>query len=130
MTEYVTRIEGAELLGVRVKTLATMEKRGLIPTPAVRIQNDKTGRPNIAYDRAIFLAWVKTNPVKHPGYQDVEKRLENYKNKKALEVKEVKGDLYNIRKNRKNFEYKGRAKNIILFFQPKLLYRGFTFDPL
>ena len=127
MTDYITRIEGAALLGVQIKSLANMEKKGLIPTPAVRIQNDQTGRPRIAYDRAIFLEWVKTNPVKHPGYQDPEKRRENYGKKK--EPKEVKGDLWNIRKSgNKPFVYSGKAADIILFLQPKLLHRGLKFS--
>jgi hypothetical protein len=108
-----------------------MEKKGLIPTPAVRIHNDKTSRPNMGYDRAIFEAWVKTNPVKHKGYQDPEKRLQHYADRAAATTNDVvKGDVWNIRtgKNRKNFEYGGHAKNVILFCQPKLLYRGHNFD--
>jgi hypothetical protein len=47
LINYITRVEGSELLGVGIKSLANMEKKGLIPTPAVRIQNDKTGRPRL-----------------------------------------------------------------------------------
>jgi hypothetical protein len=129
LINYITRVEGSELLGVGIKSLANMEKKGLIPTPAVRIQNDKTGRPNIGYDRAIFVAWVKTNPVKHPGYKDAEKRLQHYAAKEIATANEfVKGDLWNIRKNRKNFEYNGMAADIIIFCQPELLNRGLKFS--
>jgi len=129
LINYITRVEGAHLLGVGVKSLWNMEKKGLIPTPAVRIQNDKTGRPNIGYDRKIFLEWVKTNPVQHPGYKNPEKRREHYADKKATNGQKIdKGDVWNIRKNKKPIEFSGQAKNIILFCQPKLLNRGLKFD--
>jgi hypothetical protein len=40
-------------------------------------------------------------------------------------------DVWNIRgrmKKRKNFQYTGKAADIILFLQPKLLYRGLKFS--
>jgi len=131
LINYITRVEGANLLCVGVKSLWVMEKKGLIPTPAVKIHNDKTGRPNIGYDRAIFEAWAKTNPVKHSGYQDPEKRRKHYEDKAvATANKEVVRDVWNVRsnKNKKNFEYSGKAADIILFLQPKLLHRGLKFS--
>jgi hypothetical protein len=106
LTNTITRTEAATLLGINAGSLRHMEKKGLIPTPAVSILNAKTGHINIGYDRAIFMAWVKTHSEEGCFH----------------------GDVWNIRKNRKNFEYKGMAKNIILFCQPKLLNRGLTFD--
>jgi hypothetical protein len=124
LINYITRVEGSQLLGVGIKALANMEKKGLIPTPAVRIYNDKTGRPNIGYDRTLFVAWAKTNPITHPGYQDPEKRRKRNEDKlAAAAIKEVKSDLWNIRKKQGNFEYSGRQADIILFCKNGLLAR-------
>jgi hypothetical protein len=130
LIDYICRNEGAALLGISAKSLWRMDQKGLIPTPSVKILNVKTKREIVAYDRAIFLAWVKTNPVKHPGFQDPEKRRDRSRPVPTTANKEEIRDVWNIRsgKNRKNFEYSGQAKNIILFCQPKLLYRGLTFD--
>lgn len=129
LINYITRVEGSQLLGVGIKSLAIMEKKGLIPTPAVRIYNDKTGRPNIGYARSAFEAWVMTNPITHPGYQDPEKRRERYAEKEITQAAEkVVSDVWNIRKPAKPFTYSGRQADIILFLQPKLLNRGLKFS--
>ena len=61
---------------------------------------------------------------KHPGYQDPEKRRQHYTNKEAATANDViKGDVWNIRKQRKNFEYSGMAADIILFCKNSLLSR-------
>jgi hypothetical protein len=131
LINYITRMEGAELLGVGMRALCNMEKKGLVPTPSVRINNDKTGRPCQGYNREIFESWVKTNPVKHTGYQDPEKRRQHYADRASATVnKKNVQDIWNIRsaKNRKNFVYTGRQADIILFLQPKLLHRGLKFS--
>jgi hypothetical protein len=122
--KYINRIEGAKLLGVGIKSLANMEKKGLIPTPAVRIHNDKTGRPNIGYERTAFMTFVKTNPIKHPGYKNAEKRQAHYADKAPSTKNEyVKADVWNIRSKAKNFVYEGKAADIILFCRNNLLNR-------
>jgi hypothetical protein len=125
LINYITRMEGADLLGVGIKALWNMEKKGLVPTPSVRINNDKTGRPCLGYNREIFEAWVKTNPVKHTGYLDAEKRRQHYANKATATVnKRVNQDVWNIRsKTKKNFVYEGKAADIILFCRNNLLNR-------
>jgi hypothetical protein len=125
LINYIPRNEGAELLGIGIKSLWRLEQKGLIPTPSVKILNVKTKREIVAYDRAIFESWVKTNPVvKNP------RRQTHYADKAKTAYKEVVHDVWNIRKSgrRRNFEYSGHAKNVILFCQNKLLYRGYNFD--
>jgi hypothetical protein len=57
--------------------------------------------------------------VKHRNW---DKRRQSY-------AKAEEADVYNIRKKgQKPFEYSGKAADIILFLQPKLLYRGLKFS--
>jgi len=63
--------------------------------------------------------------------KDPEKRRQHYANRAAATVnKKNVQDIWNIRsgKNRKNFVYSGRAADIIMFCQPKLLNRGLKFS--
>jgi hypothetical protein len=54
---------------------------------------------------------------------------ESWERRRQSYAKAEEDDVYNIRKKgRKPFEYSGKAKNIILFCQNKLLYRGMKFD--
>jgi hypothetical protein len=122
--KYINRIEGAKLLGIGIRSLINMEKKGFIPGTKIKIRNEKTKRENFAYDRALFVAWVKTNPVKHPCYQDPEKRQTHYLDKAAATVNESKKqDVWNIRSKAKNFVYEGKAADIILFCRNNLLNR-------
>jgi hypothetical protein len=43
-------------------------------------------------------------------------------------AKIAKGDLWNVRKPKGNFVYSGHARNVIIFLQPKLLYRGWKYE--
>lgn len=54
---------------------------------------------------------------------------ESWDKRRQSYAKAEEADVYNIRKKgREPFVYSGRKADIILFLQPKLLYRGLKFS--
>ena len=107
--KYLTRKQVAKLLGVNVREVSRLEKEGTIPV-AVKVQSSRTGRPNFCYKSEFFENF---------NVDDLEE---------VVESKGRGGDIYNVRKSKKCFEYSGHAADVILFCQPALRNRGLKFS--
>jgi DNA-binding XRE family transcriptional regulator len=119
MSEFITRLEAAKLLGVTLKTIFMMEKTNRIKTPTIKFYYAKTKRVVIGYNRSEFTKWADTNPIKHHGYRDPVSR-------QSREIRSApsESDIYHIqRTGGKPFVYSGYAKWWILNFQPALRER-------
>jgi hypothetical protein len=121
--KYISRRDAAIILGVSVHTIIRMEKTGRIPTKVVKFYELQCIRSISGYDIKEFMAWAETNPVRHPGFRDASRRLEQRKTfKKSCYSHGGEEDVYNIQSHRKAppFVYSGRQLMLILFLQPSL----------
>lgn len=125
---YITTKEAAIALGVAHGTISKMAKAGRIPTPCVFVLNKNTGRQIKAYDKAEFMAWVATNPIKHCGYRDAEERQKRLKIVSQPVYSKSEDDVYCIQRKAEPFVYSGYKKWWILNFRPALLNRGYSYD--
>jgi hypothetical protein len=105
-----------------------MEKEGRMPFEMVKFEDiDSLRHPFVCgYNRAEFMAWAATNPIKHPSFKSEEKRRGRMTFKKHQSRHgDRNDDVYNIQANRKGppFVYIGLAADIILFCRNGLLSR-------
>jgi hypothetical protein len=117
MTEWIFSTEAAHILGVAHGTLNKMASVNRIPVTRSRQLNKETNRVTLVYDKAEFLTWVASNPIRHPGFKDPEKRRQRHQYVKP-EFKT--NDIYGIQRGTKPFVYSGYVLMAILFCQPGL----------
>jgi len=127
---YIGRDEASLVLGVSRNCIIRMDASGRIPCASKKMVSDKTGQKRIVYDRAEFMEWAKTNPIRHTRYKDFDKRMESLRLKQQNPPikKENIEDVYNIKGKRANFVYSGKLLMHILFCQPALRYSRFSYD--
>jgi hypothetical protein len=119
--KYISRRDAAIILGVSVHTIIRMEKTGRIPTKVVKFYELQCIRSINGYAIKEFMAWAETNPVRHPGFRDASRRLEQRKTfKKSCYSHGGEEDVYNIQSKRAPFVFSGHAMMVILFCQPAL----------
>jgi len=125
MNNKISIKEIAILLAVSTNSVNRMRKMGRVPVVGKRLRDENSGHIAFMFDREKILAWIATNPVKHPGYRDEDKRHEE----RIRNDNTLKDDVYNIRKpNAKPFVYSGSLLMYILFCCPALRNGRHSYD--